>query len=58
MCVDYRALDKILMYDEYRILLVDELLDELTGAQFFAKLDLQSGITEFEYMNMTFRKLL
>lgn len=56
--MDYRALDKILMYDEYRILLVDELLDELTGAQFFAKLDLQSGITEFEYMNMTFRKLL
>jgi hypothetical protein len=42
-CVDYRGLNGLTIKNKYPMPIVDELLDELAGSQWFTKIDLRAG---------------
>jgi hypothetical protein len=43
LCIDYRALNKIIVQNRYPIPQIDDLLDQLKGVKYFNKIDLKSG---------------
>jgi len=43
LCVDYRALNHITVYNRYPLPLMQELQDRVQGAQSFTKMDFKNG---------------
>jgi hypothetical protein len=43
MCVDYKALNKAMMKNQYPLLRIDDFFDCLSGAKVFSRIDLRSG---------------
>ena len=43
LCIDYWALNKIIVRNRYLIPWIDDLLDQLTRAKYFSKIDLKFG---------------
>uniref|UniRef100_A0A1S3YB80 RNA-directed DNA polymerase homolog n=1 Tax=Nicotiana tabacum TaxID=4097 RepID=A0A1S3YB80_TOBAC len=43
MCIDYRQLNKVTVKDRYPLPRINDLFDQLQGAQVFSKIDFHSG---------------
>jgi len=43
LCVDYRQLNKVTIKNRYPLPRIDNLMDQLVGAEVFSKIDLISG---------------
>ena len=48
MCIYFKAMNKKTMKNRYPIPRIDELMDELFGAQYFSKIDLRSGYHQIQ----------
>ena len=60
MYIDYKELNKVIMKNKYPLPRIDDLFDQLQGAQYFSKSDLRSGyhqlrIREADVSKMAFR---
>jgi hypothetical protein len=46
LCVDYRGLNKATIKNKYPLAIFDELVDQLSGAKIFLKIDLRIGYNQ------------
>ena len=56
MCIDYRALNKILVKNKYPLPWIDELINNLKCNKFFTKIDLNSGYHQIPIESIDVRK--
>jgi hypothetical protein len=57
LCVDYRPLNSITMKNKYPLPCIDQLFDQLAGAQVFSKIDLHSGYHQIKIHAKDIRKM-
>jgi hypothetical protein len=47
MCIDYRALNVVAIWNKYPLRRIEDLFDQLRGASVFSKIELRSGYHHF-----------
>ncbi|XP_038975755.1 uncharacterized protein LOC120106774 [Phoenix dactylifera] len=50
LCIDYRELNKVIVKNKYPLPWIDDLFDQLQGAQVFSKIDLRSGYHQLKIL--------
>lgn len=58
MCIDYKALNKIIIKNNYSLLRVDDLLDRLNNSKYFNKINLKSCYYEISIVQKNIKKIL
>jgi hypothetical protein len=43
LCIDYRALNEVIIKNMYPLPRINDLFDQLKGAKYFSKIDMRSG---------------
>ena len=56
MCVDYQALNKLTIKNQYPLPRIDEIFDRIQGAKIFSKLDLHSGYHQIRIQDQDISK--
>ena len=57
LCIDYRELNKVTVKNKYPLLRIDDLFDQLQGAQFFSKIDLRSDYHQLRIKQIDISKI-
>jgi hypothetical protein len=57
MCVEFRALNKIMVKNSYPLPRIDDLIDQFKDAKYFTKLDLRSGYHQIRIVEGDTRKI-
>lgn len=57
MCVDYRHLNSNIVKNKYPISIIEDLLDEIFGAQVFSKIDLRLGYYQIRMKEVDIEKI-
>nr|GFD24258.1 putative reverse transcriptase domain-containing protein [Tanacetum cinerariifolium] len=51
MCIDYRELNKLTVKNQYPLLRIDDLFDQLQGSSVYSKINLRSGYQQLRVHN-------
>ena len=57
-CINYRALNKVIIKSNYFILLFDDFFDRMVGAKYFSCIDLKLEYYQFHILNKDVVKTL